>query len=220
LFAKENLESTSWQTSDTTDMFNSRFMKRLAVYHTTLSTANNTKHINKIGTNELVKFYLTRLVTTMPNTNSLYTRIRDELFSVQSHIDQNSPVHTSITLLTQHLQSLEALELQNTNIRPQNELRRPRTLTLPRPKHRNNAFRSTQTINHANTFIMVDIVANPTTSSITVATFLPYYLAITDVASRFFVPFGLKDKTADSVFQALQEWPHHLSQTPSSTFTC
>jgi hypothetical protein len=80
--AKENLESTSWQTSDTIDMFNSRFMKRLAVYHTTLSTANNTKHISKIGTNELVQLYLTRLVTTMPNTNSLYTRIRDEFVTV------------------------------------------------------------------------------------------------------------------------------------------
>jgi hypothetical protein len=68
--AKENLESTSWQTSDTIDMFNSRSMKRLAIYHTTLSTANNTKHINKIGTNELVQLYLTRLVTTMPNTTA------------------------------------------------------------------------------------------------------------------------------------------------------
>jgi hypothetical protein len=48
--AKENLESTSWQISDTIDMFNSRFMKRLAIYHTALSTANSTKHINKIGT--------------------------------------------------------------------------------------------------------------------------------------------------------------------------
>jgi hypothetical protein len=91
--AKENLESTSWQTSDTIDMFNSRFMKRLAIYHTTLSTTNNT--------NELVQLYLTRLVTTMPNTNSLYTRIRDEFVTVQSHIDNNSPVYTSITLLTQ-----------------------------------------------------------------------------------------------------------------------
>jgi hypothetical protein len=51
---------------------------------------------------------------------------------------------------------------------------------------------------------MVD--TNPTTSSITAATFFPYHLAITDVASRFFVPLGWKDKTADSVFQALQEW--------------
>jgi hypothetical protein len=55
-------------------------------------------------------------------------------------------------------------------------------------------------------FIMVDIVANPTTSSITAATYIPYYLAITDVASRFFVPLGLKDETPDSLIQALQEW--------------
>jgi hypothetical protein len=53
---------------------------------------------------------------------------------------------------------------------------------------------------------MVDIVSNPTTSSITAASYFPYYLAVTDVASRFFVPLGLKNKTADSVFQALQEW--------------
>jgi hypothetical protein len=103
--AKENLESTSWQTNDTIDMFNSRFMKRLAVYHTTLSTANKTKHINQIGTNELVQLYLTTLVTTMPNTNSLYTRIRDEFVTVQSHIDNDSSVHTSITFLIQQLQS-------------------------------------------------------------------------------------------------------------------
>jgi hypothetical protein len=126
--AKENLESTSWQTSDTIDMFNSRFMKRLAIYHTTLSTTNNT--------NELVQLYLTRLVTTMPNTNSLYTRIRDEFVTVQSHIDNNSPVYTSITLLTQQLQSLEALELQNTNIRPQNELRTPRPRSQQSTQHR------------------------------------------------------------------------------------
>jgi hypothetical protein len=53
-------------------------------------------------------------------------------------------------------------------------------------------------------FVMVDILANPTTSSITAATFFPYYLAITDVASPLFVPLGSKDKTA--VFRALQEW--------------
>jgi hypothetical protein len=46
------------ETSDTIDMFNSRFMKRLAIYHTTLSTANNIKYINKIGTNELVQLTL------------------------------------------------------------------------------------------------------------------------------------------------------------------
>jgi hypothetical protein len=39
---------------------------------------------------------------------------------------------------TQQLQSLEALELQNTNLRRQNELRRPRR--LPKPKHRHTAF--------------------------------------------------------------------------------
>jgi transposase InsO family protein len=63
---------------------------------------------------------------------------------------------------------------------------------------------------------MVDIVPNPTTSSITAASFFPYYLAVTDVASRFFVPLGLKNKSAESVFQALQEWA--TSYGPSIEF--
>jgi transposase InsO family protein len=53
---------------------------------------------------------------------------------------------------------------------------------------------------------MVDIVVNPTSSSVTAATFFPYYLAVTDVASRLFVPLGLKAKTAESVLEALQDW--------------
>jgi hypothetical protein len=131
-------------------MFNSRFMKRLEVYHTTLSTANNTKHINKIGTNKLVQLCRTRLVTTMPNTSSLYTRIREGCVTVQSHIDIYSPAHTSITLLTQQLQSLEALELQYTNIRPQNELRTPRPRSQPSTKHKPNVLRSLRPFNQAN----------------------------------------------------------------------
>jgi hypothetical protein len=62
-------------------------MKRVAVYHPTLSTANNTKHINMLGTDELDQLYVIRLVTTIPITNSLFTRIRDEHVMVQSHID-------------------------------------------------------------------------------------------------------------------------------------
>jgi hypothetical protein len=52
--AKEALEVTAWETSDTIDMFNSRFMKRLATYHTTLSTDINTKGANKLNPDELV----------------------------------------------------------------------------------------------------------------------------------------------------------------------
>jgi hypothetical protein len=78
-----------------------------------LSTPNNTKHIHKLTNDDLIQLYLTRLVTTIPHNNSLCTRIRDEFVQVQSHIDNGSPVHTSITNLTQQLQSLEALELNN-----------------------------------------------------------------------------------------------------------
>lgn len=38
------------------------------------------------------------------------------------------------------------------------------------------------------TFVTVDIVNNPATRSITANTYFPYYLGITDVTSRFFVP--------------------------------
>jgi hypothetical protein len=124
--AKEHLESTTWERTDTIDMFNSRFMRRLATFHTTLSTANNTKHIQKLTNDDLIQLYLTRLVTTMPHTNSLYTRIRDEFVQVQSHMDNGSPVHTSITKLTQQLQSLEALELNNITQRSHQEFRKPR----------------------------------------------------------------------------------------------
>jgi hypothetical protein len=122
------VQSTSWERTDTIDMFNSRFRKRAANYHTTLSTANNTMTAQKMSTNDLVQLYLPRLVTTMPKTNSLYTRIRDEFVQVQAHIDNNTPMHTSITLLTQQLQSLESLELHNTNQPTQSEFRRPRMI--------------------------------------------------------------------------------------------
>jgi hypothetical protein len=62
-------------------------MKREAVLHTTFSTVDNTKHINKLGTDELVHLYVIRRVTTIPITNSRFTRILDEHVTVQSHID-------------------------------------------------------------------------------------------------------------------------------------
>jgi transposase InsO family protein len=62
-------------------------------------------------------------------------------------------------------------------------------------------------------FVMVDIVTNPATSSITATSYFPYYLAITDVTSRLFVPLGLRDKTADSGFRALQEWATYYGPT-------
>ena len=38
------------------------------------------------------------------------------------------------------------------------------------------------------TFVMVDIISNPFQTSIKRGTYFPYYLAVVDVASRFFVP--------------------------------
>ncbi len=63
---------------------------------------------------------------------------------------------------------------------------------------------------------MIDIVNNPADRSITANTYYPYYLAITDVASRFFVPMGIADKRAKTVFRAIQEWAS--SYGPSATF--
>jgi hypothetical protein len=93
-------------------MFNSQFIKRLTTYHATLSTSNNTKQVIKLSNDEVVQLYLARLVTTMPHTRSVYSRIRDEYVKVQPQVDNNTPVNTSITELTQQLQSLEALELK------------------------------------------------------------------------------------------------------------
>jgi hypothetical protein len=55
-------------------------------------------------------------------------------------------------------------------------------------------------------FVMVELVTNPAASSVTAATLFPYYLAITDVASRLFVPLGLQAKIAESILSALREW--------------
>jgi hypothetical protein len=46
---------------------------------------------------------------------------------------------------------------------------------------------------------------NPSSRPSTRNTFFPYYLAVTDVASRFFVPLGIQDKKAKTVFNAIHE---------------
>jgi hypothetical protein len=66
------------------------------------------------------------------------------------------------------------------------------------------------------TFVMVDIINNPSSRSITRSTHLPYSLAVTDVASRIFEPIGIKDKRAATVFNAIQEWA--TCYGPSATF--
>ena len=73
------------------------------------------------------------------------------------------------------------------------------------------ADRGNKTLEETNlipgTHVMVDIVDNPCKAhSITSNTQFKYYLCVTDVASRFFVPIGLKEKTAEAVCTALQRW--------------
>jgi hypothetical protein len=66
----------------------------------------------------------------------------------------------------------------------------------------------------AGSFVMVDTVTNSATSSITAASYFPYYLAILGVTSRLFFPLGLRDKTADSVFPRMGHllWPDNRIQ--------
>ncbi|KAG7336585.1 hypothetical protein IV203_014897 [Nitzschia inconspicua] len=64
--------------------------------------------------------------------------------------------------------------------------------------------------------VMVDIVKNPVSESITSTTYYPFYLTATNMASRFFVHIGMKRKTADNVFAALQEGA--ASYGPSAEF--
>jgi hypothetical protein len=66
----------------------------------------------------------------------------------------------------------------------------------------------------AGSFVMVDTVTNSATSSITAASYFPYYLAILGVTSRLFFPLGLRDKTADSVFPRMGHllWPYNRIQ--------
>jgi transposase InsO family protein len=66
------------------------------------------------------------------------------------------------------------------------------------------------------TFVMVDILTNPSTKSITRNTYFQYYLAVTDVASSFFVPIKVQDKKARKVFNAIHEWA--TCYGPSATF--
>jgi hypothetical protein len=54
--------------------------------------------------------------------------------------------------------------------------------------------------------VMIDIIHNPATCSLTRDTYHKYYLGIIDVASRYFVPIGMTDKTPRTVFTALKKW--------------
>jgi hypothetical protein len=54
--------------------------------------------------------------------------------------------------------------------------------------------------------VMVDIIHNPAKQSITADTYFRYYLGIINVASRYFVPMGIRDKRPLTVFNAMRDW--------------
>jgi hypothetical protein len=128
--------------------------------------------------------------------------------SVRAHLDDQQKTLVPQSLLHQRLghRATSTLLLANeVNIWADTAIQRDEDifcetcrLTTARKANRGHAHLEDMEDILPGSFVMVDIVANPTTSSITAASFFPYYLAITDVASRFFVPLGLKDKTADS----------------------
>jgi hypothetical protein len=67
--------------------------------------------------------------------------------------------------------------------------------------------------------VMVDIIHNPAKQSITADTYFPYCLGIIDVASRYFVPMGLRDKRPTTVFNAMRDWATTHGPTPGYALT-
>jgi hypothetical protein len=65
--------------------------------------------------------------------------------------------------------------------------------------------------------VMVDIIHNPAKRSITTDTYFRYYLGVIDVASRYFVPMGLRDKRPTTVFNAMRDWA--TAHGPSAGYT-
>jgi hypothetical protein len=51
--------------------------------------------------------------------------------------------------------------------------------------------------------ITIDIIPSPASRSLTPDTYHKYYLGIVDVASRFFVPMGIKDEKPTTIYNAL-----------------
>ena len=64
--------------------------------------------------------------------------------------------------------------------------------------------------------LMVDIVENPSKEGLTLKTHYKYYLTVTDVATRFFVPMGMKHKDASTALDALASYA--ASYGPSTEF--
>jgi transposase InsO family protein len=67
--------------------------------------------------------------------------------------------------------------------------------------------------------VMIDIVNNPATESITPDTHFKFYLLVIDVASRFLVPIGINDKKPKTVFEALKTWSTHYGPSESFNFS-
>jgi transposase InsO family protein len=67
--------------------------------------------------------------------------------------------------------------------------------------------------------VMIDIVNNPSTESITSDTNFKFYLLIVDMASRFLVPIGIQDKKPKTVLEALKTWSTHYGPSESFNFS-
>jgi hypothetical protein len=121
--AKNHLESTLWEPKDTIDMFNSRFT-------------------NGLQPTIQVKLYLTRLVSTMTHNHSFYVEVRSLFLKLEKHYDREEPIDCTITSITQDLQNLEVLELNNSS--SYNESHHH-----PRYQHNHSQFRSTDRTNRS-----------------------------------------------------------------------
>jgi hypothetical protein len=66
---------------------------------------------------------------------------------------------------------------------------------------------------------MIDIIHNPAIRSLTKDTYYKYYLGIIEVASRYFVPIGITDKTPRTVLTALKKWARLHGPTAGYTMS-
>jgi hypothetical protein len=67
--------------------------------------------------------------------------------------------------------------------------------------------------------VVNDIIHNAAIRSLTKDTYYKYYLEIIDVASRYFVPIGVTDKTPRTVFTALKKWARLHEPTAGYTMS-
>jgi hypothetical protein len=81
----------------------------------TLSTIGDRYKSERISSEDQVKLYLTRLVTTMPHNHSFYVEVRALFLKGGKHFDRDELIDCTITSITQDLQNLKALELNNSS---------------------------------------------------------------------------------------------------------